>query len=104
MLRIVFSALVALAPVLYGVFRTPVQVSNKGMPQIQYQGFVGISMLSAGLTLRAALGQIATTFYVIRDLGMASVFAPNVQMIFCSSHVVRPIFWVACLEGIRRIA
>jgi hypothetical protein len=74
-----FTSLIALAPVVYGLFRTPVTVMKEGVQTVQYQGSVGIFCLAASLTMWGALGQLVALGYVIEELAAIHVFGPSLE-------------------------
>ena len=65
-LSVSFAALIAIAPSIYGLSRTPVDVDGSGT--LVYQGFVGFFALSSGIVLWGALGQIATVGLLFGEL------------------------------------
>jgi hypothetical protein len=77
LLSALFAALVALAPAIYGGFRSPKVIGADGTEEMQEQGFAGIFVLASVLTLWGAAGQIATALFALRELEVAWVLAAS---------------------------
>ena len=100
-LSVVFAGLVALAPVLYGLFRTPVSTST---PMVQYQGYVFGFCISAVFTLWGAAGQLWTLDYAIRELEASRAFSPLLSRTILTLArgllVVLPVYGVVAVRQI----
>lgn len=68
LLSAIFGALVALSPIVYGLFRS---AAPKPGGTIQYRGIVVMFAIGAVLTLWGATGQLVTLFYAIDEVAAA---------------------------------
>jgi hypothetical protein len=66
-LSLIFAALIAVAPAIYALLRTPVAVV--GSSTLQYQGYVLFFALASGVTVWGAIGQIETVGLLFCELG-----------------------------------
>ncbi|MGE5113372.1 MAG: hypothetical protein ACM3JB_21105 [Acidobacteriaceae bacterium] len=65
-LSLIFSALITIAPSIYALIRTPVNVQGSDTPQ--YQGYVVPFAIASGVTLWGALGQLGTVALLFGEL------------------------------------
>lgn len=68
-LSLIFAALITVAPSIYALVRTPVNVPGSTTPQ--YQGYVLPFAVACGLTLWGALGQLGTVGLLFGELWAA---------------------------------
>jgi hypothetical protein len=66
-LSLIFAALIAIAPAIYALLRTP--VVEAGSSTLQYQGYVLFFALASGVTVWGAIGQIETVGLLFCELG-----------------------------------
>jgi hypothetical protein len=104
-MNLFFAALVVVAPFLYSTVRKNVSVNPKpGVAEPQYQGFVGMFLLSSVVTLWATTGALTTMWFLIGELPgegsisslLASVFqfvaVVALLSVFCYS--LTSIYWI----------
>lgn len=72
LLNTIFSSLVALAPLVYGLIVKKVQADSGGISTIDSQGYVVMFLLAGGVVLWAAFGQILTLNTLIQDFVLSS--------------------------------
>jgi len=75
-LSLIFAALITVAPSIYALLRTPVNVP--GAPTPQYQGYVFSFALASGVTVWGALGQLGTVGLLFHELAAAREISPAV--------------------------
>lgn len=68
-LSLIFAALITVAPSIYALLRTPVNVAGATLPQ--YQGYVLSFALASGVTVWGALGQLETVGLLFDELADA---------------------------------
>jgi hypothetical protein len=74
-LSLFFGILVVIAPFTYRALSATTDVKNdKGVADIQSQGYAGSFLLSTVLTVWAVLGQLVTLFFLLTDLQESTVF------------------------------
>ena len=79
-LSTIFAALIALAPSIYALLRTPVS----GTQPPEYQGYVLFFALASGVTVWGALGQLATIGLLFAELADAKAFSQEVLVALVS--------------------
>ena len=67
LLQIMFTALIALAPLVYGLIRKSVPVNANGLVAVDTRGYVVMFLLAGGLVLWGAFGQILTLGVLIEE-------------------------------------
>jgi len=92
-LQMVFLALVAIAPLIYGLFHRDVQVQIKslvGPPTagIQPQGYILMFLLAGGTTLWGALGQSLLLLLILLELSHAYLVDPLIGIILSGLAVL----------------
>jgi hypothetical protein len=76
LLQALFAALIALAPLVYGLFRRDVQANINGVATTDSQGYVMMFLFAGGLVLWAALGQLTSLGVLIREFVLGEGLAP----------------------------
>jgi hypothetical protein len=74
-LQALFAAIIAIAPLLYGLIRRDVQANVNGMATTDSQGYVIMFLLAGGLVLWGALGQLTTLGCLIREFTLSGGLA-----------------------------
>ncbi len=67
LLQIMFTALIALAPLVYGLIRKSVAVNSNGVVAVDTRGYVVMFLLAGGLVLWGAFGQVFTLGVLIEE-------------------------------------
>ena len=67
LLQALFAAIIALAPLVYGLFRQDVQADTNGIAATDSQGYVIMFLLAGGLVLWGALGQLTALGVLIQE-------------------------------------
>ena len=67
LLQALFAAIIALAPLVYGLFRRDVQANTNGIATTDSQGYVIMFLFAGGLVLWGALGQLTALGVLIRE-------------------------------------
>ena len=62
-----FAAIIALAPLVYGLLRRDVKVTGANSPVVEAQGYVIMFLFAGGLVLWGAFGQLATMAALIDE-------------------------------------
>jgi hypothetical protein len=75
-LSLIFAALITVAPSIYALLRTPVDVTGSSTPQ--YQGYVLFFALASGVTVWGALGQLETVGLLFAELADAREISRSV--------------------------
>jgi hypothetical protein len=68
MLQAIFAAIIALAPPVYALFRRDVVAVCNGVVSTDSQGYVIMFLISGGLVLWGAIGQVATLGMLLLEL------------------------------------
>lgn len=105
LLQGIFAALIALAPLVYGLIRNNVQVNANGVAAIDTQGFVITFLLGGGLVLWGAFGQVFTFSVLIqefilggglaRSLGLAIQILAAILCLLLMVYGVRSLYLTA---------
>jgi hypothetical protein len=77
LLQVIFAALIALAPLVYGLIRRNVQVNANGVAAVDTQGFVIMFLLAGGLVLWGAFGQVITFGVLVEEFILSDNLAPS---------------------------
>lgn len=77
LLQVIFAALIALAPLVYGLIRRNIQVNVNGIAAVDTQGFVIMFLLAGGLVLWGALGQVVTFGVLVEEFILSGNLAPS---------------------------
>lgn len=75
LLQALFAAIIALAPLVYGLFRRDVQASTNGIATTDSQGYVIMFLLAGGLVLWGAIGQLTALGVLIREFVLSGSLA-----------------------------
>jgi len=68
-LDIFFAVLVAVAPLAFNAFRVAQPRHNDhGVKEVQFEGFVGLFLVTAALTLWASIGQLTAILALLQDI------------------------------------
>jgi hypothetical protein len=67
-LQSLFAALVALAPPIYGLLHSDVQVAPNNVAAIESRGYIVMFLISGAIVLWGAIGQTATLFLLLQEL------------------------------------
>jgi len=78
LLQGIFAALIALAPLVYGLIRKNVPVNANGVAAVETQGFVITFLLAGGLVLWGAFGQVFTFGVLIQEFILGDNLARSV--------------------------
>ncbi len=80
MLQGLFSAIIALAPLVFGLIRSHVKVQNGPGPEMEAQGFVAMFLVAGFLVLWGALGQVTTMAVLICEYLHGGTLPPLIAL------------------------
>jgi hypothetical protein len=99
LLSILLSAIIALAPALFNLWKLPTQVTNAdGTVETQNQGLVLFFFVAAFVALTGGLGQLRLLGYVIVDLAGAAFFSTDLRNSL--TWTVGALFWLVLVVSI----
>jgi len=75
LLQALFASLIALAPLVYGLFRRDVQANTNGIATTDSQGYVIMFVIAGGLVLWGAIGQLTTLGVLIGEFVLSRSLA-----------------------------
>jgi hypothetical protein len=101
LLQVLFAAIIALAPFIYGVIRRDVQANLNGLATTDSQGYVIMFLLAGGLVLWGALGQVITLGVLIREFVLNDALATLTGVILESLVVLLGLILV--IYGLRSL-
>jgi hypothetical protein len=82
-LNLLFAGLIALAPLVFNLLRTPVLTADpSGNPITVYRGYAFLFVIASGLTVWGALGQLLTVSFLIRELSQVRVITRGSMLSF----------------------